>query len=167
MLGRLCHAVEASAAIALIAMIVTRASPKCVARIYLGTFQNTHVCTLLCPGASPAQNAAAMHTIVRACVHTYCSNMSIMRRFFEFARANGTLPDIVSWHSWSSNGAALLAEVATMRRYLAAERIPYAGLAVNEMIYWDEWGQPGADIHTCRHADRSPHTFGLSDPSFL
>jgi hypothetical protein len=68
------------------------------------------------------------------------------RRFLEFARDNGTLPDIVSWHSWSANGEAIPGEVSTMRRYLEREQMPYEGLAINEMIYWDEFGQPGSTV---------------------
>jgi hypothetical protein len=39
----------------------------------------------------------------------------MMRRFFDAARASGTLPDIVSWHEWSRNGQSIPAHVATMQ----------------------------------------------------
>eukprot|EP01048_Picozoa_sp_COSAG05_P010691 COSAG05_NODE_957_length_6426_cov_16.557768_4_plen_200_part_00 len=42
-----------------------------------------------------------------------------MRRFLEFGRANGVLPDILSWHEWSPQLKFLPAHVADVVSYLA------------------------------------------------
>ena len=33
-----------------------------------------------------------------------------------------------------------------MQAYLAQENIPYEGLSINEMIFVNEWGQPGSTV---------------------
>ena len=69
-----------------------------------------------------------------------------MRRFFDAARASDTLPDIVSWHEWAPNGQNIIGHVQDMTDWLDREGIAYEGISVNEMIIWDEWGQPGSTV---------------------
>ena len=82
----------------------------------------------------------------KQCAPSLPKNVSMMRRFFDAARASDTLPDIVSWHEWAPNGQNIIGHVQEMTDWLDREGIAYEGISVNEMIIWDEWGQPGSTV---------------------
>ncbi len=80
-------------------------------------------------------------------------DQTYLEAFLTYAKAEGVLPDVVSWHEFSGGGS-IPANVQTMRDYVAAQGIAISRFSVNEMIYSSEYTQPGPTVHYLAAAER-------------
>ena len=75
------------------------------------------------------------------------SHNTTMRRFLEFGVQNQRLPDVLSWHEWSSDLTFLPDHVADVMRYLkATPEVRIRGISINEAFRADDYLKPGASV---------------------
>ena len=74
------------------------------------------------------------------------------------ANATQTLPDVLSWHEFSADGADIPANVATARMLLARFGADYAercGISINEMVPPESNFDPGVHVAYFANLERA------------